>query len=81
MSMSPQTVIDQSIRQLQTLSTILAAEVQQSLLGDAQLPLEKRICKEVLLTVSVLLPKLHEARRVVDAPDPLPPQKCTSCEE
>jgi hypothetical protein len=81
MSISPQTVIDQSIRQLQTLSTILAAEIQQSPGSDAPLPLEKRICKEALLTVSVLLPKLHQARRVVEAPDPLSPPRCSSCEE
>jgi hypothetical protein len=81
MSTSPQTIIDQSIKQLQTLSTILAAEIQQSRHTDAPLPIEKRICKEALLTVSVLLPKLHEARRVVEASDPMPHVQCTSCEE
>jgi hypothetical protein len=81
MSISPQTVIDQSIRQLQTLSTILAAEVQQSLRADSQLPPQKRICKEALLTVGVLLPKLQQARCVVDAPDPAPPLQCTGCGE
>jgi hypothetical protein len=25
--------------------------------------------------------ELHEARRVVDGPDPMPPQRCTNCEE
>jgi hypothetical protein len=81
MSLSPQTVIDQSIRQLQTLSTILAAEVQQSLLANSQLPVEKRICKEALLTVNFLLPKLQQVRCVVDAPDPAPPLRCTNCDE
>jgi hypothetical protein len=81
MSISPQTIIDQSIRQLQTLSTILAAEVQQSLLADSLLPPEKLICKEALLTVSVLLPKLREALRAVDASDPMPPQRCINCED
>jgi hypothetical protein len=81
MSISAQTIIDQSIKQLQTLSTILAAEIQQAHHTDTPLPIEKRICKEALLTVSVLLPKLHEARRVVDGPDPMPPQRCTNCEE
>jgi hypothetical protein len=81
MSIRSQTVIDQSIRQLQALSTILAAEVQQSLLANSQLPVEKRIYKEALLTVSVLLPKLQLARSVVDAPDPAPPLRCTSCDE
>jgi hypothetical protein len=81
MSISPQTIIDQSIKQLQTLSTVLAAEIQQSHHLDTPLPIEKRICKEVLLTVSVLLPKLHEARRVVEASDPMPLPRCPSCEE
>jgi hypothetical protein len=81
MANHPQIVIDQSIKQLQTLSAILAAQIQGSHSTDTQLPIEKRICKEVLLTVGVLLPKLQEARRVVDAADPVPPQCCTSCED
>lgn len=81
MSMRSQTVIDQSIKQLQTLSAILAAEIQQSQSTNTPLPIEKRICKEALLTVSVLLPKLHEARRVVDTSDPILHLRCMSCEE
>ena len=74
-------IIDQSIKQLQLLSTILAAQIRESHSTEARLPIEKRICKEVLLTVSVLLPKLQEARRVVDTADPVPPPRCTSCED
>jgi hypothetical protein len=62
---SPQIVVDQSIKQLQTLSAFLAAEIQESQSMDTPMTIEKRICKEALLTVRVLLPKLQEARRVV----------------
>jgi hypothetical protein len=81
MATHPRIVIDQSIKQLQSLSAILAAEIRGVHSMDAQLPTEKRICKEALMTVSVLLPKLEEARLAVDAFDPTPPQRCTACED
>ena len=71
MATRPQIVIDQSIKQLQSLSAILAEQIRESHSMETPSPIEKRICKEVLLTVSVLLPKLQEARRVVDAADPV----------
>ena len=57
-------IIDQSISQLRALAGALAEEVGSA--SAAQLPLTpgRRSCKEVLLTVSVLLPKLEAARRV-----------------
>jgi hypothetical protein len=81
MTTHTQSVIDQTIKQLRNLSAILAAEIQKPHALGAQLPTEKRICKEALMTVSVLLPKLHEARLVVDDTDPTPVQHCAACED
>jgi hypothetical protein len=81
MANRPQIVIDQAITQLQTLSAILAAEIEDSGLLEKSLPIEKRICKEALMTVRVLLPKLQEARLVVDAVNPTPARRCSACED
>jgi hypothetical protein len=81
MATRTQIVIEQAIRQLRTLSAILVAEIQKPYPMDAQLPIEKRICKEALMTVGVLLPKLQQARLVVDDADPTPVQRCTTCED
>jgi len=59
-------IIDQSICQLRALAGALAEEVGSA--SAAQLPLTptRRSCKEVLLTVSILLPKLEAARKISD---------------
>ena len=58
--LEPTLLIQQSIEQLERLSVMLADEI----LGERReaLPQHKRISKEALLTISVLLPKLREAR-------------------
>lgn len=57
-------IINQSISQLRELAGALAEEVGSA--SAAQLPLTpaRRSCKEVLLTLSVLLPKLEAAKRI-----------------
>jgi len=57
-------IINQSIHQLHSLAGALAEEVGSA--SPAQLPLTptRRSCKEVLLTLSVLLPKLEAAKRI-----------------
>jgi hypothetical protein len=44
------------------------------------LPPDRRIRKEVLLTISVLLPKLHAARSLQSHAFP-PTRLCPSCDE
>ena len=81
MSNGSPVLIDRSIDQLESLATFLMDEVQRpwttALLPCAQ----RRLCKEALLTISVLLPKLRAVRRAqVSQADERPPT-CTSCDE
>ena len=62
----PVALIDESIQQLQKLSSVLAEEVQ-SHPRDLQLTPGKRVRKEALLAISILLPKLRAAREVRDS--------------
>lgn len=55
--------IDRSIAELESLAAFLADQIQRPRTSTV-LPLaERRIYKEALLTISVLLPKLHAVRR------------------
>jgi hypothetical protein len=80
MTSDPSLLIDQSIAQLQALSAFLAQEVQQPSPKSSALPPEQRICKEALLTISVLLPKLYAARRVHTMPSIPSRSGCASCD-
>ena len=62
MTTHPLMLIQESIDRLEQLSDFLASEVHPTRDVPAPLPREKRISKETLLTISVLLPKLHEVR-------------------
>jgi hypothetical protein len=62
MTSNPLLLIRESIERLEQLSDFLASEVRANPTMSASLPPEKRISKETLLTISVLLPKLHEVR-------------------
>lgn len=74
-------LIDRSITQLESLAAFLTEEVQQPW-TTALLPTsERHLCKEALLTISVLLPKLRSVRRAqTSVADPRPPA-CRSCDE
>ena len=74
----PRALIDQSIEQLQELSSLFAAEVQ-SQPRDVQLSPAKRMRKEVLLTISVLLPKLRAARDFRESL--IPSRGCDNCDD
>lgn len=74
-------LIDRSIAQLESLAAFLADEVQRPW-TTAVLPLpERRLCKEALLTISVLLPKLHAVRRARLSPSDKLLSRCPSCDE
>lgn len=83
MSNDSPALIGRSIAQLESLASFLADEVQRPW-TTIELPLsERRLCKETLLTISVLLPKLRAVRRAQERPPasdrPLP--RCPSCDE
>jgi hypothetical protein len=74
-------VIDRSIAQLERLAAFLADEIQQPWTTTV-LPLsERRLCKEALLTISVLLPKLHAVQRAQVRPAEHRPSGCASCDD
>jgi len=72
MSLTPRVLLDTSIAQLRTLAAFLAEEMGEYRLAHGSsgqqseaTNLEARACKEILLTISVLIPKLQAARYVV----------------
>jgi hypothetical protein len=65
MTMTPRELLDTSVAQLETLVAFLSDQLGQiggspRMQSDA---LEVRACREVLLSLSVLIPKLQVARR------------------
>lgn len=81
MSNESPAVIDRSIAQLENLASFLADEIQQPW-TTAILPLsERRLCKEALLSISVLLPKLHAVQRARAASLTVPSSRCPACED
>ena len=89
MSLTPSVLLDTSIAQLRTLAAFLAEEMGEYRLAQGPsgqqseaANLEARACKEILLTISVLIPKLQAARYVIVedlGPDPTA-TRCASCD-
>lgn len=76
--MPPQVLIDSSIVQLQRLSACLV-DTLGDLRADARVAtLEARACKEILLSITVLIPKLQAARYVVGG---VSEGGCTTCQD
>lgn len=63
MKTHPLVLIQESIDRLEKLSLFLASEIHSDPRVSTSFPGEDRISKETLLTISVLLPKLHEVRK------------------
>jgi hypothetical protein len=76
--MSPQMMLDSSIAQLQRLSAVLVDELGELRAQSRAETLEARACKEILLSITVLLPKLQAARYVMGDLDVGP---CAACQE
>ena len=76
----PRLLLDTSIAQLQTLAAFLAEEMGEFRQKSVVATPEARACKEILLTISVLIPKLQAARYVV-AEEPNRLGRCLDCEE
>jgi len=80
MNTTPRLLLDTSIAQLQTLASFLAEEMGEFRQKTVIATPEARACKEILMTISVLIPKLQAARYVViDENARLGP--CVECEE
>lgn len=80
MTLTPRVLLDTSIAQLRTLAAFLAEEMGEYRDKSEVASLEARACKEILLTISVLIPKLQAARYVV-ADENASFGGCVSCDE
>jgi hypothetical protein len=73
-------LLDSSIANLQRLASFFADELGASSGTVPPGVPEVRACREALMTISVLIPKLQAARLVVA--DGVPPwRRCVDCEE
>lgn len=80
MTITPRVLLDTSIAQLQTLAAFLAEETGEYRQRTVTATPEARACKEILLTISVLIPKLQAARYVV-ADGVSRPGSCVECDD
>ena len=80
MTLTPRLLLDTSIAQLQTLAAFLAEQMGEHRQRAVIATPEARACKEILLTISVLIPKLQAARYVV-AEEGTRRGPCIDCEE
>jgi len=80
MNTTPRLLLDTSIAQLQTLASFLAEEMGEFRQKTVIATPEARACKEILMTISVLIPKLQAARYVV-VDDNARLGRCVECEE
>jgi hypothetical protein len=80
MTLTPGVLLDTSIAQLRTLAAFLAEEMGEYGQKSEEANLEARACKEILLTISVLIPKLQAARYVV-TDDGAALGRCADCDE
>lgn len=83
MANEPPVLVDRSIAQLETLAAFLADEVERPWTTTLLPFSQRRLCKEALLTISVLLPKLRAVQRAAhgSSADRQQPSRCTSCDE
>jgi hypothetical protein len=80
MTLTPRVLLDTSIAQLRTLAAFLAEEMGEFREKSEAANLEARACKEILLTISVLIPKLQAARYVVTDENDAHSSRCVSCD-
>jgi hypothetical protein len=79
-TVQPVLLIQESIDRLEQLSDFLSGEVHSTAGVRASLLPEQRISKETLLTISVLLPKLHQIRSA-HAQSVSAGRQCPYCED
>ncbi len=80
MNTTPRLLLDTSVAQLQTLASFLAEEMGEYGGMSVVATPEARACKEILMTLSVLIPKLQAVRYgVIDESARL--RRCVECED
>jgi len=81
MFIDPVQLIDETIDRLQTLAAHFEDETGAGLPAAAALSPEARRCKEALMTINVLIPKLRAARLAQPQLISRQQKMCLSCED
>jgi len=81
MFIDPVQLIDQTIDYLQTLAAHFEDETSVGLSEAAALSPEARRCKEALMTINVLIPKLRAARLAQPQLNTRQQRMCLHCED
>jgi len=81
MFIDPLQLIDQTIDQLQTLAAHFEDEMCEGVPNAQPLSPDARRCKEALMTINVLIPKLRAARMATPNLNPRQQRMCLSCED
>ena len=80
MAVEPKSLLDVSIANLRALAAFFADEIGQCAESSQPPSPEARACKETLLTISVLIPKLQAARFLIADYTP-PGRQCADCDD
>jgi hypothetical protein len=81
MFIDPLQLIDQTIDHLQTLAAHFEDETSEGLSSAAPLSPDAKRCKEALMTINVLIPKLRAARMAQPQLNTRQQRMCLGCEE
>ena len=81
MFIDPVQLIDQTIDQLQTLAAHFEDETSHGMPNAAPLSPDAKRCKEALMTINVLIPKLRAARIAQPRLNTRQHRMCLHCEE
>jgi hypothetical protein len=79
MFIEPSALLAQTIDTLQTLAAYLEDEVDERTRPAASMSAEARRCKEALMTINVLIPKLRSVQMLQELPR-VAPRICANCE-
>ena len=81
MFIDPLQLIDQTIDHLQTLAAHFEDETSEGLSNSAPLSPDAKRCKEALLTINVLIPRLRAARMAQPQLNTRQQRMCLHCED
>lgn len=81
MYIDPLQLIDQTIDHLQTLAAHFEDETSEGLSNAGPLSPDARRCKEALMTINVLIPKLRAARMIQPHLNPRQQRMCLHCDD
>ena len=80
MFIDPRTIMNQTIDDLQTLAAYLEDEVDERTHDHEKLTPEGRRCKEALMTINVLLPKLRAVMLIDEMQVRAKSPACVNCD-